>query len=129
MFSIQLKNVFSHDLGTISIAPERTASSGAFADRVIRDENGFLKQVLDFPFNASRKAVEGIDLTAVYEYPTDNFGKFTIAAAYNHLLRFNLQVENTAGFTNALGRFANVSASTYHWSVSHGSITSPERSP
>ena len=83
----------------------RNAADGSFADRVIRDANGTLQQVLDFPFNAARKAVEGIDITAVYEYPTDNFGKFTIAAAYNHLLRFNLQVIETAGFTNALGRF------------------------
>src|SRR3546814_7697845 len=54
IFSIQLKKVFSHVLGTISIRPSRTACIGA---------------------NAS------------------------------------------------------FSASTYHWSVSHGSITTPERSP
>ena len=83
----------------------RNVANGSFADRVIRDGNGTLQQLLDFAFNSSRKGVEGIDITAIYEYPTDNFGKFTIAAAYNHLLRFNLQVETTAGFTNALGRF------------------------
>ena len=54
MFSIQLKNVFSHVLGTILILPDRTAS---------------------------------------------------------------------------IAGFASVAASTYHWSVSHGSITTPERSP
>ncbi len=54
MFSIQLKKVFSHVLGTISIAPERTASIGALASSA---------------------------------------------------------------------------ASTYHWSVSQGSITTPPRSP
>ncbi len=54
MFSIQLKNVFSQVLGTISIAPTRTAS---------------------------------------------------------------------------IAGCASVLASTYHWSVSHGSITTPERSP
>ncbi len=83
----------------------RNAADGSFADRVIRDASGALQQVLDFPFNSARKSVEGIDLTAVYEFPTDNFGKFTIAAAYNHLLRFNLQIIATQGFTNALGRF------------------------
>ena len=32
-------------------------------------------------------------------------------------------------FTAAIAGCANVAASTYHWSVSHGSITTPERSP
>src|SRR3546814_8856475 len=31
--------------------------------------------------------------------------------------------------TAAIGGCARVSASTYHWSVSHGSITTPPRSP
>jgi iron complex outermembrane receptor protein len=83
----------------------RNAADGSFAARVIRDASGALQQVLDFPFNSARKSVEGIDLTAVYEFPTDNFGRFTIMAAYNHLLRFNLQLIETEGFSNALGRF------------------------
>ena len=75
--------------GFAQAAIVRNAADGSFADRVIRDASGTLQQVLDFAFNSSRKAVEGIDLTAVYEFPTESFGKFTIAAAYNHLLRFN----------------------------------------
>ena len=32
-------------------------------------------------------------------------------------------------WTASIGPLASVAAATYHWSVSHGSITSPERSP
>ncbi len=31
--------------------------------------------------------------------------------------------------TASIAGLASVLASTYHWSVSHGSITAPERSP
>ena len=31
--------------------------------------------------------------------------------------------------TASIAGLASVAASTYHWSVSHGSITTPERSP
>ena len=83
----------------------QNAVSGLFADRIIRDAGGNLFSVIDTPFNAARKAVEGIDVNVVYEIPTQGFGKFTIALAYNHLLRFNVQTVEGSGFTNFLGQF------------------------
>ncbi|MBA3386117.1 MAG: TonB-dependent receptor, partial [Chthoniobacterales bacterium] len=87
----------------------QNAANGSFADRIVRDASGALQSVLETPFNAARKAVEGIDITAIYEIPTTNFGKFTIALAYNHLLRFNAQVVTGFAFTNLLGQFQNAS--------------------
>ena len=91
--------------GFAQAAVVRNALNGSFADQIIRLPNGALFQVIDLPFNAARKAVEGIDVTGVYEIPTEHFGKFTIMAAYNHLFRFNVQITPDAGFTNYLGRF------------------------
>jgi len=89
----------------------RNAADGfTFANRIIRDEGGALLTVLDFPFNSSRRAVEGIDVTAIYELPIDNFGKFTFTAAYNHLLRFNAQIVAETGFTNYLGKFQSANS-------------------
>jgi iron complex outermembrane receptor protein len=86
------------------------ANPANFADRIIRDASGALQTVLDFPFNSARKAVEGIDITAIYQFPTENFGKFTLAAAYNHLFRFNTQIIAESGFTNYLGRFQSATS-------------------
>jgi iron complex outermembrane receptor protein len=89
----------------------RNAADGStFADRIIRDASGALVSVLDFPFNSARRAVEGIDVTAVYQLPTDHFGKFTFTAAYNHLLRFNAQLVAGTGFTNYLGKFQSANS-------------------
>lgn len=89
----------------------RNAADGfTFADRIIRDSSGVLQTVLDFPFNSARRAVEGIDTTAVYQFPTDNFGKFALTVAYNHLLRFNAQIVAETGFTNYLGRFQSANS-------------------
>ena len=86
------------------------ANPANFADRIIRDASGALQTVLDFPFNSARKAVEGIDITAIYQIPTDDFGKFTLTAAYNHLFRFNTQIIAESGFTNYLGRFQSATS-------------------
>ena len=86
------------------------ADPANFADRVIRDASGALQTVLDFPFNSARKAVEGIEITAIYQIPSDNFGKFTLTADYNHLFRFNTQIIAESGFTNYLGRFQSATS-------------------
>lgn len=88
----------------------QNAANGSFADRVVRDANGVLQSVLDLPFNAARKAVEGVDLGAAYQIPTESWGKFTVSLAYNHLLRFNGEIVEGIGFTNFLGQFQDAIA-------------------
>ncbi len=78
--------------GTLPFVLSQNAANGSFADRIVRDSLGNLISVVDTPFNAARKSAEGIDLTAVYEIPTENWGKVTISLAYNHLLRFNAEI-------------------------------------
>ena len=96
--------------GTIDFVLSQNAANGSFADRIVRDSAGNLLSVIDTPFNAARKSAEGIDITAVYEIPTENWGKVTISLAYNHLFRFNAEIVKGVGFTNFLGQFQNGSA-------------------
>ncbi len=49
----------------------QNAANGSFADRVVRDTNGVLESVLNLPFNAARKTVEGIDISAVFKIPPE----------------------------------------------------------
>ncbi|MDQ6912148.1 MAG: TonB-dependent receptor [Verrucomicrobiota bacterium] len=96
--------------GTLDFVLSQNGANGSFADRIVRDSAGNLLSVVDTPFNAARKSAEGIDLTAVYEIPTEKWGKVTISAAYNHLFRFNAEIVKGVGFTNFLGQFQNGSA-------------------
>ena len=88
-------------------------SRGAlFSDLVIRDQNGGLLTVIERPFNAAKRRVEGIDVTVAYELDTMNlfkrdFGKFNFTLNYNHFFRFNAEVAPGAGSTNFLGTFSN----------------------
>ncbi len=52
--------------------------------------------------NAGKRFVEGLDLTAIYEWATTNFGKFTFTLGYNHFFYYNVD----AGFAAGPTRFA-----------------------
>ena len=73
--------------------------------------------------------------------PIDDEGRLDMAA-YREKLTDRVKVVAVTGMSNALGTismrpsrtacigaWASFSASTYHWSVSHGSMTTPPRSP
>ena len=59
--------------------------------------------------NAGKRLVEGLDVTAVYEIPTERFGKFTLSGAWNHFFIWKAQgsQELGAGYTNFLGNYNN----------------------
>jgi iron complex outermembrane receptor protein len=46
--------------------------------------------------NSGSRFVEGIDITAIYEWATSSFGKFTFTLGYNHFFYYN--VDTGAGF-------------------------------
>jgi outer membrane receptor protein involved in Fe transport len=59
--------------------------------------------------NAGRRFVEGLDVTAVYEIPTERFGKFTLSGGWNHFFTWKVEGDPTLapGFTNFLGNYNN----------------------
>lgn len=79
---------------------------GGPADGITRFDNGTL-EAIDADFgNAGKRFVQGIDVTAVYEIPTERWGKFTFSGGWNHFFTWKAQADPTAGFHNFLGDFS-----------------------
>ena len=55
--------------------------------------------------NAGRRNVQGLDLTAVYQLPTQNLGTFTVSGGLNHFFTYKVEAISGLGFTNFLGNF------------------------
>jgi iron complex outermembrane recepter protein len=82
------------------------SAGGGPALGVTRNPDGTI-ECLDAGFgNAGKRFVEGIDVTAVYEIPTERFGKFTLSGGYNHFFAWKAQ-PGTGEFISFLGNYNN----------------------
>jgi iron complex outermembrane receptor protein len=71
-----------------------------------RDQVGNL-ECIDSGFgNAGKRLVQGLDATAVYEIPTENWGKFTFSGGYNHFFTWKTQ-PGVGPFNSFLGNYNN----------------------
>ncbi|HTG45719.1 MAG TPA: TonB-dependent receptor [Verrucomicrobiae bacterium] len=57
--------------------------------------------------NAGKRHVRGLDLTAVYELPTEHWGKFTFSGGFNHFFTWKAQPGQGQAFTSFLGNYNN----------------------
>jgi iron complex outermembrane receptor protein len=57
--------------------------------------------------NAGKRLVQGLDITAVYELPTERWGKFTFSGGLNHFFTWKAEPIPGAGSTNFLGNYNN----------------------
>ncbi len=57
--------------------------------------------------NAGKRLVEGLDVTATYEIPTERFGKFTLSGGYNHFFIWKAEPFAGQGTHNFLGDYNN----------------------
>ena len=57
--------------------------------------------------NAGKRLVEGLDVTARYEIPTQNFGTFAISGGWNHFFIWKAEALPGLGSTNFLGNYNN----------------------
>lgn len=57
--------------------------------------------------NASKRLVNGMDITAAYQLPTQNWGTFTISTGYNYFFTWKAEPFTGAGTTNFLGDYNN----------------------
>ena len=73
---------------------------------VTRDSSGNVLAIDSIPFNAGRRNVQGLDITAVYQIPTQDFGTFTVSGGINHFITYKVEVNQGGGFTNFLGDFS-----------------------
>ena len=47
--------------------------------------------------NAGRRNVQGLDITAVYQIPTQNLGTFTVSGGLNHFITFKVEASSRCG--------------------------------
>jgi len=73
---------------------------------IIRDDDGALFCVNSQTGNAGKRNVQGIDVTATYEIPTERFGKFTFSGGWNHIFTWKAQ-PGVGAFTSFLGNYNN----------------------
>ncbi|HWL91973.1 MAG TPA: TonB-dependent receptor, partial [Phycisphaerae bacterium] len=56
--------------------------------------------------NAGKRLVQGVEATAVYELPTERWGKFTFSGGYNHIFTWKAQA-GVGPFNSFLGNYNN----------------------
>ena len=88
--------------------------SGALSDPggpglgITRDPNsGSLSCIDSINSNAGKRLVQGVDVTAVYELPTERWGKFTFSGGYNHFFTWKAEPLVGAGTFSFLGNYNN----------------------
>ncbi|MEY2564383.1 MAG: iron complex outerrane recepter protein [Verrucomicrobiota bacterium] len=70
------------------------AAPGGTGVGVTRFPDGSLDCIDAGEGNAGKRLVEGLDITAVYELPTERFGKFTFSGGYNHFFIWKAEPGN-----------------------------------
>ena len=56
--------------------------------------------------NAGKRFVQGLDITVIYELPTERWGKFTFSGGYNHFFTWKAEPAPGVGFHDFLGDFS-----------------------
>ena len=73
---------------------------------IVRDTTGNLVCINSATGNAGKRNVRGLDATAVYEIPTERWGKFTFSGGYNHFFTWKAQ-PGSGAFNSFLGNYNN----------------------
>jgi iron complex outermembrane receptor protein len=74
---------------------------------ITRDASGALQCVDARSANGGKRHVTGMDLTAVYEIPTERWGKFTFSGGWNHFFIWKSQPGQGQPFNSFLGNYNN----------------------
>ncbi|HTG45352.1 MAG TPA: TonB-dependent receptor [Verrucomicrobiae bacterium] len=74
---------------------------------VTRDAQGHVLGIDSLNANAGRRNVQGLDITGVYQIPTQSLGTFTLSAGLNHFFTYKIEAVNGGGYTNFLGNYNN----------------------
>jgi outer membrane receptor protein involved in Fe transport len=73
---------------------------------VTRNADGTLAGIDSAVSNAGKRFVQGMDVTAVYEIPTQNIGTFTFSLGWNHFFTYKAEPLPGFGFHNFIGDFS-----------------------
>jgi iron complex outermembrane recepter protein len=78
--------------------------SDPFNPGIIRDEFNNVERIESTLQNAGKRFVQGVDVTAVYQLPTPNFGRFTVTLGWNHFFTWKAQLGPGLPFHNFRGQ-------------------------
>ena len=84
-----------------------TEAPGGPGVGVTRFSDGSLDAVDADSSNAGKRLVEGLDVTALYSYPTQNWGTFTLTGSWNHFFIWKAEPGAGLGTVNFLGNYNN----------------------
>jgi iron complex outermembrane receptor protein len=100
-------------LGTNTLDPDGFGNGSGTVDGpggpgngVTRDDTGALVAIDADSSNAGKRFVQGLDVTVVYEIPTERWGKFTFSGGYNHFFTWKAEAAPGVGFHDFLGDFS-----------------------
>ncbi len=102
------RSVLFHRLLTLNIAdPDGPGGppAGAPANGITRFADGTLASIDSANSNAGKRLVQGLDITASYEIPTQHWGTFTWSLGWNHFFTWKAEAIEGLGSTNFLGNF------------------------
>jgi iron complex outermembrane receptor protein len=82
-------------------------ATGGTGVGVTRDVNGNVECIDSLNSNAGKRLVQGVDATAIYEIPTERWGKFTFSGGYNHFFTWKAEPVAGSGTFSFLGNYNN----------------------
>lgn len=78
---------------------------GGPAVGITRRDDGGVECIDSVNSNAGKRLVQGVDVTAVYEIPTERWGKFTFSGGWNHFFTWKAEPIEGLGSHNFLGNY------------------------
>lgn len=85
----------------------QNARSGEFDDRIVRDSNGNLTQVLATLQNIGRRDVEGLDINFRFDYDLAAYGVLAFDVDSTHIMRFEDQFDPDSPRVDRAGTFSD----------------------
>lgn len=86
------------------------AELGLFSDRVLRDNEGEIVQVISTEANLGDRLISGIDFGASWHYTFDNFGTIATNLSATHLREYLSQISTLSQPQDLAGTFADAAA-------------------
>jgi iron complex outermembrane recepter protein len=97
--------IFSQNLIISGDFAQFLLTTDPFNSAITRDANGNVVSIEALFNSAGKRLVQGLDVTAVYQLPTTNFGQFTFTLGWNHFFTWKAEPVAGLGTHNFLGDF------------------------
>lgn len=87
---------------------DQNAANGAFADRVVRDVNGEITEIIATNINIGRRVIDGLDFSLKYALPrSEQLGRLHLSIDGTHLLGYREQLNPELPTRQLAGTFVD----------------------